>query len=120
MTGYLLNLRDYEIMMIPDSFISLQISPTVSYTVYLATSGYSQVSFSRNPLFYRLEACLCPSSGELNSAEQAGARRTVPHGRHGGIVVLDDSDQGTSRSGEVLTVFAGSPQDDSVCPALRR
>lgn len=77
------------------------------------------MSFSRVSVFYRPVACLCPSPRKLNTAEQARAGRTVPHGRHGGIVVLDDSDQGTSRSGEVLTVFTGSPQDDSVCPALR-
>jgi hypothetical protein len=75
--------------------------------------------FSRVSLFYRLDASLCPSPRELNTAEQARGGRTVPHGRHGGIIVLDDGDQGASRSGEVLTVFTGSPQDDSVCPALR-
>jgi hypothetical protein len=67
------------------------------------------MSFSRDCLFYRLDACLCPCPRELDSAEQAGAGRTVPHGCRGGIIVLDDSDQGTSRSGEVFTVFTGSP-----------
>jgi hypothetical protein len=77
------------------------------------------MSFSQYSLFYRLDACLCPSPRKLNTAEQARGGRTVPHGRHGGIVVLDDGDQGTSRSGEVLTVFTGSPEHDSVRPTLR-
>lgn len=69
---------------------------------------------------YRLDTCLCPSPRKLNSPEQARAGRTVPHGRHGRIIVLDDSDQGTSRSGEVLTVFTGSPEHNSIRPALPR
>jgi hypothetical protein len=116
---YLYDICDHVIMINPDSFISFHISPTVSYTVYSTTSGYLQMSFSRDSLFYHLDACLCPCPRELDSAEQAGAGRTVPHGRHGRIIVLDDSDQGTSRSGEVLTVFTGSPEHNSIRPALR-
>lgn len=67
------------------------------------------MSFSHVSSSYRLHECLSPSPRKLNSSEQARAGRTVTHRRHGGVVVLDDGDQGTSRSGEVLTVFTGSP-----------
>ena len=65
------------------------------------------------------EVRLLPGPRVVNTLEQAGAHGGVTIGG-GSVVVLDDGDQGTGRSGQELTVFSGGPEDDSVGPALRK